>query len=408
MPDQPPRAIDQTLRLARDAVERDIARYRVITFATVMVITGMLYASRLSPVWVPTAFFAVATLYAIGVRAYVSRRGFVRWVAMSSLVVDIWVSVGPFLIIETITPAQAAQDTTFAAYIVGPALMLAIFINSLRNSIPSAIFAGVAALATYLIAMPGIAGGFHAAEIPIVVMIVLASAIAAIAAMQARRALDDFARLELLRRYLPPEAVERVMREDPDQAIAPGGRQVTVTVLAADLRGFTSMSEKLAPSAVMAQLNAYHATMIDVIERHGGAIDKFIGDGTLVVFGLRAEAKRAAAQAVACARDMVGALERHNAERELAGSPPLAMGIGIHTGPVIAGNLGVPGRRLEFTVIGDTVNTASRLEGQTKGSGCTAIVSSATVDLLDSRDGLRELSPVSLRGREGAVKVWGF
>jgi adenylate cyclase len=239
-------------------------------------------------------------------------------------------------------------------------------------------------------------------------MLLLAGLVGVASAVQARKSLDIFARLQLLRRYLAPEAVERVMRGDPDAALSQGGRLVTVTLLAADLRGFTAMSEGLAPADLMAQLNAYHGAMIDVIERHGGVIDKFIGDGTLVVFGLSGTPEAAAAAAVACARDMLEALRAHNAERERVGHTPLRMGIGVHTGSVIAGNLGVPGRRLEFTVIGDAVNTASRLEGETKNAGTPVMISSDTAALLPGSVDLRELPPVSLRGKTQATRVFGL
>jgi adenylate cyclase len=250
--------------------------------------------------------------------------------------------------------------------------------------------------------------GFHPAEISVGLILLIAGVIGVGSAIQARKTLDSFARLQLLRRYLPPEAVDRVMREDPDAALAPGGRLVTVTLLAADLRGFTAMSEDLSPSDVMAQLNGYHGAMIDVIERHGGAIDKFIGDGTLVVFGLTGAKEVAAVSAVACAGAMLDALAAHNEERRAKGSPPLAMGIAVHTGPVVAGNLGIAGKRLEFTVIGDAVNTVSRLEGQTKGSGSPVIVSADTAALLPSTSILRELPPVSLRGKALPVTVFGL
>jgi adenylate cyclase len=146
--------------------------------------------------------------------------------------------------------------------------------------------------------------------------------------------------------------------------------------------------------------------MMAVIERHGGVIDKFIGDGTLVVFGLDAAPEVGATAAVRCAEEMLSALGAHNEERARLGQPPLKMGIGIHTGQVIAGNIGAPGRRLEFTVIGDAVNTAARLEGLTKERGAPVLISSATVELLADRGGLREAPPVSIRGKEGAHAVF--
>jgi adenylate cyclase len=138
----------------------------------------------------------------------------------------------------------------------------------------------------------------------------------------------------------------------------------------------------------------------------GGVIDKFIGDGTLVVFGLDAAPAVGATAAVRCAEEMLSALELHNEERGRLGQPPLQMGIGIHTGPVIAGNIGAPGRRLEFTVIGDAVNTASRLEGLTKERGAPVLISSATVDLLADRSAVREVAPVSIRGKERVHAVF--
>jgi adenylate cyclase len=201
------------------------------------------------------------------------------------------------------------------------------------------------------------------------------------------------------------------MRENPDAALALGGRLLTVTLLAADLRGFTSMSEKMSPNEVVRQLNAYHGTMLERIEEHGGALDKFIGDGILVVFGLDREAgggDDGAAAAVACAREMLIALDRHNVERALEGNPALRMGIGVHTGPVVAGNIGAPGRRLEFTVIGDAVNTASRLEGLTKEAATPVLISSDTVERLSVRSGLRELPAMQAKGRSEKTRVFAF
>jgi adenylate cyclase len=357
--------VEQTLRLSRDAIERDIARYRMWVFAVIAVVATLVGLLRGEGPGIPTLFFLGALGYAALLRAFVT-------------------------------------------FVLGPALLVTLFINSLRYSLVSSLAGAVVAPLVFCATIVPLAG-FHPAQIPVAVVLVVAALLGAAMARQARKNLDSFARLQLLRRYLPPAAVERVMRDDPGKALALGGRLVTVTVLAADLRDFTAMSEKLAPDQVMTQLNAYHGAMIDVIDQHGGAIDKFIGDGTLVVFGLAGGTEIAAATAaVACAGAMLDALAVHNEARARVGTSPLAMGIGVHTGPVIAGNLGVPGRRLEFTVIGDTVNTASRLEGQTKTSGTPVIVSASTAALLDDRSGLREIAPVSLRGKEGETRVFGL
>jgi len=400
--------VEQTLRLARDAIEADIARYRIAVFASVVAVQAALLAAGVSDTWVPPLFFLGAVGYAALVRAYLVRVGNPPALAIVTLVADLAIGVSVFHIVHAISwRAGRPYDPTFPTYIAAPAMVLTILINTLRNSVASSIAAAIIAPIAWLATLVPIVG-FTAAQIPVAFVLGVAGLVSVAAARQARKNLDRFARLSLLRRYLPAEAVERVMREDPDAALAPGGRLVTVTVLAADLRGFTAMAEKLAPAEVMRQLNGYHGAMSRVIERHGGAIDKFIGDGTLVVFGLTGEAADAATAAVACAAEMLEALAAHNAERAASGAAPLAMGIGVHTGPVVAGNLGTAGGRLEFTVIGDAVNTASRLEGHTKQAGTPVVVSSTTAALLADPSVLRELAPVSLRGKEQVLSVFGL
>jgi adenylate cyclase len=401
------REVEQTLRLSRDSIERDIATYRIWSFLGVLVTTFFAGVVR-EGAWIPTLAFAGALVYAVALRAFIARFGNRRWIASVSQLCDLVVASMPFLLTERFaTPEVRAKSPEFTMFILAPGLLLVLFINSLRNSRASTIVGTAGAVAIFgLVSV--IVVGPRVPEAPTGVLLLTVGAVGLASARQARKNLDTFARMQLLQRYLPPEAVERVMRDNPDQALSPGGRLVTVTLLAADLRGFTAMSEKLTPTEVMAELNAYHGAMIDVIDRHGGAIDKFIGDGTLVVFGLTGSAPQGARAAVRCAAAMLDALDVHNEERVQAGMTPLAMGIGVHTGAVIAGNLGVPGRRLEFTVIGDAVNTAARLEGQTKASGTPVIVSGATVELLDDASPVRELAPVSIRGKEKALRVYSL
>jgi adenylate cyclase len=400
--------VDQTLRLARDGIEHDIARYRVFVVFAALLITAGTHLAGLSDTWIPSLCYGAAVVYALLLLGYLRRYGNPPVLATFALFADLLTCAAVFVLSKHFgRPDQAGTAGPFVTHILGPVMLLTLLVNTLRNSMTTALVGGVVAVAIYVPTIVSIAG-FHPAEVTVALILVLAGVIGTGSAIQARKTLDSFARLQLLRRYLPPEAVDRVMREDPDSALAPGGRLVTVTLLSADLRGFTAMSEMLSPSEVMAQLNGYHGAMIDVIERHGGAIDKFIGDGTLVVFGLTGAMEVAAASAVACAGEMLDALVTHNETRAKAGSPPLAMGIAVHTGPVVAGNLGIAGKRLEFTVIGDTVNTVSRLEGQTKGSGSPVIVSADTAALLPSLSDLRELAPVSLRGKVQPVTVFGL
>jgi class 3 adenylate cyclase len=405
--------VEATLKFARDSVESEIARYRIGVFATlvVLVVVSNLVAGIAGQptTFVPALWFAVCTTYAVAMRRIVARIGAPAWVIYASIALDMLAMVANFAIIAgTGTKEVRTASPVFAAHLAAPGILLIMLVGSLRAHRKASIFAGLFGSVCILVTLIPLEG-FHPAQIPLALGIWIAAVVCIAAARQARTNLDDFARLRLLRRYLSPAAVERVMRENPDAALALGGRLLTVTLLAADLRGFTAMSEKMSPDEVVRQLNAYHGTMLERIEEHGGALDKFIGDGILVVFGLDPETRHAddgAAAAVACARDMLVALDRHNAERAGEGNPALRMGIGVHTGPVVAGNIGAPGRRLEFTVIGDAVNTAARLEGLTKEAATPVLISSDTVDRLNERGGLRELPAMQAKGRSEKTRVF--
>ncbi|MBX7099450.1 MAG: adenylate/guanylate cyclase domain-containing protein [Myxococcaceae bacterium] len=245
---------------------------------------------------------------------------------------------------------------------------------------------------------------FHPAYLFVGAMLLATGAIGLAAARGARRRLEVFAGLQL---FVSKGALDRVTGSAPSAALALGGELREVTVLASDLRGFTAMSEKLDPVSLVTQLNAYHGRMVTAVDAHGGMVDKFIGDGMLAVYGLSSAPGAGATAALASARAMLAALESLNAERAAQGLVPLRIGIGIHSGAVVAGNIGAPGR-LEFTVIGDAVNTASRIEGLTKDLRATVLVSEATVKLLPGSAGLRALPPQTLRGRDDAVTLYAL
>jgi adenylate cyclase len=167
-----------------------------------------------------------------------------------------------------------------------------------------------------------------------------------------------------LGRFFSPAIRDELIAEH-NQFASDRGRLQEVAVLFSDIRGFTSLCESLPPDEVLSFLKDYHARMVDIIFRHHGTLDKFIGDGIMATFGTPRSTTDDARNAVLAAMDMQRSLADLNTSRVTAGKGPIRIGIGIHFGKVIAGNVGSESR-LEYTVIGDTVNTASRLESATK------------------------------------------
>jgi class 3 adenylate cyclase len=219
-------------------------------------------------------------------------------------------------------------------------------------------------------------------------------------------ALDTSARnLEQLQQsfhqFVPREVVEDVIRTGASTR----GERIEVTVLFADLVGFTAMSEQVAPETLVKVLNGYFEAMSRAIAANRGHVSKFIGDGILALFGAPDPNPWQAIDGVAAAIEMTRALERYNRELEAQGLPRLGIGIGLHVGPAVAGVIGSR-ELMEYTVIGDTVNTASRIEGLTRKVGCQVLISGAVRAKLDDRFRLRACEPMPVKGKAEPVATF--
>ena len=205
-----------------------------------------------------------------------------------------------------------------------------------------------------------------------------------------------------LTRFMPRQVAERLINAGPE-ALAPVEREVTV--MFSDIRGFTAMSEGLSPREVLAMLDDYFGRMGAIVKGHDGVIGKFLGDGLLAFWGVPDRLSDHANRAVRAARDMQRAVRELNQHRETQGLAPIAIGIGIHTGQVAAGMLG-GALQAEYTVIGDAVNVASRIESLTKEHGVDVLISETTWSQLpEPRPGQR-LTSAEIRGRKQPIVLY--
>jgi adenylate cyclase len=222
--------------------------------------------------------------------------------------------------------------------------------------------------------------------------------------------LDAFERervRDVFSRFVPEPVVAEVLK-NVDEDLRLGGKRQEVTVLFSDIRGFTTYSEQNEPETVIDVLNQYLTMMTEVILAHRGTLVTFMGDGIMAVFGAPIEMEDHADRALAAAREMAGpTLERFNEwMREHGEGDGFRIGIGLNTGPVMAGNVGSE-KRLEYTVIGDVTNTASRIEGMTKGTPHTIYLADSTRQMLRNEDAdLEHVDSVDIRGRSAQVVIW--
>lgn len=212
-------------------------------------------------------------------------------------------------------------------------------------------------------------------------------------------------RMARLSRYFSPNLAARLAEGDDDQVLA--GRRQPVAVLFVDIRGFTTLGETMAPDELSAFLSEYRSRLAKPVFSHGGTVDKFIGDAIMAVFGSPIQRADDARRALHCALEILDVATRWSSERQRAGRPPVAIGIGAHYGEVFAGALGGE-ELLEYTVIGDTVNVAERLEGRSREVGSPFVVSAALLQAAGDIGGLakwRQLPPQELKGHRKPVEA---
>ena len=286
-------------------------------------------------------------------------------------------------------------------------LALAAPLAALRLRMAWAVGIGIVGIAALLV---GAQVAFNAGTI-VAVTYPLVAGVAALAGTAAIHgitvAFERASTREAFARFVPEAVVDEVLRNADGARL--GGVQAECTVMFSDLRGFTSFAETLEPATVIDALNRYLTEMSEAILDHGGTLVAYMGDGIMAVFGAPLEQDDHADRGLDAARDMLARLEGFNAWLREAGlHEGFKMGIGLNTGPVMSGHVGSE-RRLEYTALGDTTNTAARLEGMTKGTPYQLYVADSTRERLRRpADDLIPVGEFEVRGRKATIKLWSL
>ncbi len=216
---------------------------------------------------------------------------------------------------------------------------------------------------------------------------------------ETRRKLEQLQRE--FERFAPPDLVERLTEGHGDTA----PQRLQVTMLFADLRGFTALCERLDPAVAVTILNGYFRHMSVAIGRHHGHITELVGDGLLALFGALQSNPWQCRDAVLAALDMRAALAEYNAQLRAQGLPELRFGVGIHSGEVIAGVMGA-GELNKFTVTGDPINVASRVEGLTSELGVDLLITEDVRKALETGFRLRPMAPTRVKGKPEPIRTY--
>lgn len=204
-------------------------------------------------------------------------------------------------------------------------------------------------------------------------------------------------------KYMSEDVMKRVIQNIDNLGL--GGKKAVVTVLFSDIRGFTSMSEKMSAQDVSQLLNEYFSEMEPIVTKHNGIINKFIGDAVMAVFGEPIQDDNHPLNAVKCGYEMLQKLQELDKKWQEENKPVIQIGIGINTGEVFVGNIGSE-KRMEYTVIGDTVNLASRLEGYNKTYNTRILISSSTYEATKNSVAVNKISDVEIRGKVDKIDIY--
>ncbi len=303
-------------------------------------------------------------------------------------------------------PLTSVSGWWNALLILGLGLLPAIGVRA--RPLPAS-FAAIAGGGLFVVAAQAAFNHGHVVEVVYPLGALVLSAVGALVAHYLLEASERQRTRDIFSRFVPEQVVNQVLSKT-DAHLRLGGVRVIGTCMFTDVRDSTKFAESLPPEQVVAVVNRYLGELTEAILGHGGTLISYLGDGFMAIFGAPIDQDDHADRALAAAREILEErLPRFNEWfRERGFGEGFRMGIGINTGAFLAGNVGSE-KRLEYTAMGDTINTASRLEGLTKGSGHSAFIAESTCDaLVRPANDLVFAGEQEVRGREGKIKVWSL
>ncbi len=396
------RDLDEDLRLALEARSRSneihVNRIRLVFLTGLLMLHSASYVRPFAPfpITVPMLTYESLAL-ALAVFFHVRLRGPARAPSPIAFAAFDVVAFTGFAFLHLLP-----IDLATALYLPAMFYLVLVGVSTLRFSPAAVLVSGAGGLVGFAAYFALKAGPSIQLGPPIVALAVATTA----AHLSSRSLLSLFLevnRKARLERFLSPDVVAEI--GEREELLGLSGTRRRVTILFCDIRGFTGLSERLDPSQVVDLLNTYLGSMTEVVFQFAGTLDKFLGDGIMAVFGAPVARADDSDRAVDAALGMLGALAGYNDQRRSRGEEPLRVGIGIHTGDVIAGTVGSP-RRMDYTVIGDTVNVASRVESLTRKFGVDLIVTEETRRSLSRSRTLRPLGDENVKGRLAPVTVF--